>query len=177
MRTIGIGDVRLGELSGFHLMQAMSAGGRAGHRIHPRGSADGAAQRDDGRRPGWTFQTATASRRSALPRAVDASLRMLRSRPNRRDRAAPTGPTCGRNGDVVAGHLAAHLAQRRLSQSRNEHYPACAPRRGQLGSADAHLCPTGTAQRKRKAGVVTVVDPRTGVKRGSSNRRTDSLTP
>jgi len=29
--------------------------------------------------------------------------------------------------------------------------------------------PTGTAQRKRKAGVVTVVDPQTEVKRGSSN--------
>jgi hypothetical protein len=27
-------------------------------------------------------------------------------------------------------------------------------------------CPTGTAQRKRKAGVVTVVDPRTEEKRG-----------
>jgi len=27
-------------------------------------------------------------------------------------------------------------------------------------------CPTGTAQRKRKAGVVTVVDPNTEVKRG-----------
>lgn len=29
-------------------------------------------------------------------------------------------------------------------------------------------CPTGTAQRKRKSGVVTVVDPRTEEKRGSS---------
>ncbi len=29
-------------------------------------------------------------------------------------------------------------------------------------------CPTGTAQRKRKSGVVTVVDPRTEQKRGSS---------
>ncbi len=36
-------------------------------------------------------------------------------------------------------------------------------------------CPTGTAQRKRKAGVVTVVDPRTEEKRGSSNWRTESL--
>jgi transposase len=36
-------------------------------------------------------------------------------------------------------------------------------------------CPTGTAQRKRKAGVVTVVDPQTEVKRGSSNSRTTSL--
>lgn len=36
-------------------------------------------------------------------------------------------------------------------------------------------CPTGTAQRKRKAGVVTVVDPQTEVKRGSSNWRTTSL--
>jgi hypothetical protein len=27
-------------------------------------------------------------------------------------------------------------------------------------------CPTGTAQRKRKAGIVTVVDPQTEVKRG-----------
>ena len=35
-------------------------------------------------------------------------------------------------------------------------------------------CPTGTAQRKRKAGVVTVVDPRTEVKRGSSNSPTTS---
>jgi len=33
-------------------------------------------------------------------------------------------------------------------------------------------CPTGTAQRKRKAGVVTVVDPQTEVKRGSLNSRT-----
>jgi transposase len=32
-------------------------------------------------------------------------------------------------------------------------------------------CPTGTAQRKRKAGVVTVVDPQTEEKRGRSNRR------
>jgi transposase len=30
-------------------------------------------------------------------------------------------------------------------------------------------CPTGTAQRKRKSGVVTVVDPNTEGKRGSSN--------
>src|SRR3979411_808973 len=30
-------------------------------------------------------------------------------------------------------------------------------------------CPTGTAQRKRKAGVVTVVDPNTEVKRGGTN--------
>ena len=30
-------------------------------------------------------------------------------------------------------------------------------------------CPTGTAQRKRKSGVVTVVDPNTEQKRGSSN--------
>jgi transposase len=30
-------------------------------------------------------------------------------------------------------------------------------------------CPTGTAQRKRKSGVVTVVDPNTERKRGSSN--------
>lgn len=36
-------------------------------------------------------------------------------------------------------------------------------------------CPTGTAQRKRKAGVVTVVDPRTEEKRGLSNLRTASL--
>ena len=36
-------------------------------------------------------------------------------------------------------------------------------------------CPTGTAQRKRKAGVVTVVDPQTEQKRGSSNWRTMSL--
>jgi transposase len=36
-------------------------------------------------------------------------------------------------------------------------------------------CPTGTAQRKRKAGVVTVVDPQTEEKRGSSNWRTTSL--
>jgi transposase len=37
-------------------------------------------------------------------------------------------------------------------------------------------CPTGTAQRKRKrkAGVVTVVDPQTEVKRGSSNSPTTS---
>ena len=33
-------------------------------------------------------------------------------------------------------------------------------------------CPTGTAQRKRKAGVVRVVDPRTEEKRGPSTRRT-----
>jgi transposase len=33
-------------------------------------------------------------------------------------------------------------------------------------------CPTGTAQRKRKAGVVRVVDPRTEEKRGPSSRRT-----
>jgi transposase len=31
-------------------------------------------------------------------------------------------------------------------------------------------CPTGTAQRKRKAGVVTVVDPQTEEKRGASNK-------
>ena len=36
-------------------------------------------------------------------------------------------------------------------------------------------CPTGTAQRKRKAGVVTVIDPQTEVKRGSSNSPTTSL--
>ncbi|MBV9578553.1 MAG: helix-turn-helix domain-containing protein [Chloroflexi bacterium] len=33
-------------------------------------------------------------------------------------------------------------------------------------------CPTGTAQRKRKAGVVTVIDPQTERKRGSSTWRT-----
>jgi len=33
-------------------------------------------------------------------------------------------------------------------------------------------CPTGTAQRKRKAGVVRVVDPRTEEKRGASTWRT-----
>ena len=33
-------------------------------------------------------------------------------------------------------------------------------------------CPTGTAQRKRKAGVVQVVDPQTEEKRGPSPRRT-----
>lgn len=33
-------------------------------------------------------------------------------------------------------------------------------------------CPTGTAQRKRKAGVVRVVDPKTEEKRGSSSWRT-----
>jgi transposase len=33
-------------------------------------------------------------------------------------------------------------------------------------------CPTGTAQRKRKAGVVQVVDPQTEEKRGSSSWRT-----
>jgi transposase len=33
-------------------------------------------------------------------------------------------------------------------------------------------CPTGTAQRKRKAGVVRVVDPQTEEKRGPSSRRT-----
>jgi transposase len=33
-------------------------------------------------------------------------------------------------------------------------------------------CPTGTAQRKRKAGVVRVVDPQTEVKRGPSSWRT-----
>ena len=36
-------------------------------------------------------------------------------------------------------------------------------------------CPTGTAQRKRKAGVVTVIDPQTEEKRGSSNSPTTSL--
>jgi transposase len=36
-------------------------------------------------------------------------------------------------------------------------------------------CPTGTAQRKRKAGVVTVVDPQTEQKRGSSNSPTTLL--
>ena len=38
-------------------------------------------------------------------------------------------------------------------------------------------CPTGTAQRKRKAGVVQVVDPRTEEKRGSSTWRTGSPRP
>jgi hypothetical protein len=33
-------------------------------------------------------------------------------------------------------------------------------------------CPTGTAERKRKDGVVRVVDPLTEVKRGRSTRRT-----
>jgi len=33
-------------------------------------------------------------------------------------------------------------------------------------------CPTGTAQRKRKAGVVQVVDPKTEEKRGPSSKRT-----
>jgi transposase len=37
-------------------------------------------------------------------------------------------------------------------------------------------CPTGTAQRKRKAGVVTVVDPQTEEKRGASNSPTTSRT-
>ena len=36
-------------------------------------------------------------------------------------------------------------------------------------------CPTGTAQRKRKAGIVSVVDPQTEVKRGSSNSPTEPL--
>ena len=36
-------------------------------------------------------------------------------------------------------------------------------------------CPTGTAQRKRKAGVVTVIDLQTEEKRGSSNSPTTSL--
>ena len=36
-------------------------------------------------------------------------------------------------------------------------------------------CPTGTAQRKRKAGVVTVIDPHTEKKRGSSTWPTASL--
>ena len=36
-------------------------------------------------------------------------------------------------------------------------------------------CPTGTAQRKRKAGVVTVIDPHTEVKRGASNLPTTLL--
>ena len=35
-------------------------------------------------------------------------------------------------------------------------------------------CPTGTAQRKRKSGVVTVVDPQTELKRGSLNSPTTS---
>jgi transposase len=35
-------------------------------------------------------------------------------------------------------------------------------------------CPTGTAQRKRKTGVVQVVDPKTEEKRGSSTRPTGS---
>src|SRR5207302_2021008 len=35
-------------------------------------------------------------------------------------------------------------------------------------------CPTGTAQRKRKAGVVTVIDPHTEEKRGASNSPTTS---
>ena len=35
-------------------------------------------------------------------------------------------------------------------------------------------CPTGTAQRKRKTGVVTVVDPQTEEKRGASNSPTTS---
>jgi transposase len=34
-------------------------------------------------------------------------------------------------------------------------------------------CPTGTAERKRKAGVVTVVDPDTEQKRGPSSKPTD----
>jgi transposase len=33
-------------------------------------------------------------------------------------------------------------------------------------------CPTGTAQRQRKSGAVTVVDPQTEEKRGGSNKRT-----
>jgi transposase len=35
-------------------------------------------------------------------------------------------------------------------------------------------CPTGTSQRKRKAGIVTVADPQTEVKRGSLNSPTES---
>ena len=35
-------------------------------------------------------------------------------------------------------------------------------------------CPTGTAQRKRKTGLVTVVDPQTEEKRGASNSPTTS---
>jgi transposase len=38
-------------------------------------------------------------------------------------------------------------------------------------------CPTGTAQRKRKAGVVTVVDPQTEEKRGVSSKRTGKRRP
>jgi homeodomain-containing protein len=45
------------------------------------------------------------------------------------------------------------------------------------GSSDQRTrtwCPTGTAQRKRKAGVVQVVDPKTEEKRGPSTWRTGS---
>lgn len=38
-------------------------------------------------------------------------------------------------------------------------------------------CPTGTAERQRKAGVVRVVDPLTEEKRGRSTRRTASARP
>lgn len=38
-------------------------------------------------------------------------------------------------------------------------------------------CPTGTAERKRKAGVVRVVDPETEQQRGASTRRTGSARP
>src|SRR4051812_23413805 len=50
-------------------------------------------------------------------------------------------------------------------------------RRGARGAGSSYQrtrtwCPTGTAQRKRKAGVVRVVDPRTEEKRGPSTGRT-----
>jgi hypothetical protein len=51
--------------------------------------------------------------------------------------------TCRRDGDMVAEHLAADLAPRRLSQGWHEHHSACAARRRQLVPADAHVVSDG----------------------------------
>jgi hypothetical protein len=86
--------------------------------------------------------------------------------PNRRTEGTATWPLSTPTAD---------LTPRKLPDPRHQHHSARAARRRQFVPAHAHVCPNGTAQRKRKAGVVTVVDPQTEVKRGSSNSPTTSL--
>src|SRR3954453_5423779 len=171
------------------------AGGGAGAALRGGGTRGRVAERDDGQQPGAAVQSGRAWGAADRGRAWSAAdVRRGRPRPDRGDGAAATGSEGGRDGDLVLEYPGADDTSGGTLGGRGDDDSAGGGRRGAVGPAGAEVgattirrvlrdagssyqrtrtwCPTGTAQRKRKAGVVRVVDPRTEEKRGPSTGRT-----
>src|SRR5215212_7070979 len=137
------------------------------------GASDRLSESTSRHLPGAAVQSGRAGVAGDRGRSWSAAdLRRAGPRADRSNRAAATGSEGGWDGDLVAEHLGADDPPRGAAAGGATTIRRVLRDAGSSYQRTRTWCPTGTAQRKRKAGVVRVVDPRTEGKRGPSTWRT-----